>query len=77
MGKSFITTFIYDCELAYNSSSGTSEDIPKEFIKYIIVEHDYNNRIMPIMYIKLNLIPSVYNQMVPDQGKGKIYLKLY
>lgn len=77
MGKSFITTFIYDCELAYNSSSGTSEEIQKEFIKYIIVEHDYNNRIMPIMYIKLNLIPSVYNQMVPDQGKGKIYLKLY
>lgn len=77
MSKSYITTFTYDCELAYNSSKGTSSDISKDFVKYIIIEHDYNKRIMPIMYIKVNLLPSVYNQMVPDQGKGKIYLKLY
>lgn len=77
MGKSYISTFVYDCEFAFNSSKGTSVEVPKDFVKYIIIEHDYNKRIMPIIYIKVNLLPSVYNQMVPDQGRGKIYLKLY
>ena len=27
MGKAFISTFTYDCELAFNSQDGTSEDI--------------------------------------------------
>ena len=32
---------------------------------------------MPVIYMKVNLIPSVYNKMVPEQGKSKLYLKLY
>ena len=77
MGKAFITTFVYDCELAFNSIDGTSTEIMKESIKYIIVEHDYRKAIMPVMYMKVNLIPSVYNKMVPEQGKSKLYLKLF
>lgn len=77
MGKAFITTFIYDCELAFNSEDGTSTDILKDAIKYIIIEHDYRKSIMPVIYMKVNLIPSVYNKMVPEQGKSKLYLKLY
>lgn len=77
MGKSFLTSFTYDCELAFNSVDGTSTEIIKDTIKYIIVEHDYQKAIMPVMYIKVNLKPSVYNKMVPEQGKSKIYLKLY
>ena len=77
MGKAFVTTFIYDCELAFNSIDGTSTTIIKDAIKYIIIEHDYRKSIMPVMYMKVNLIPSVYNKMVPEQGKSKIYLKLY
>lgn len=77
MGKAFITTFVYDCELAFNSIDGTSTEIMKEAIKYIIVEHDYRKAIMPVMYMKVNLIPSVYNKMVPEQGKSKLYLKLF
>ena len=77
MGKAFITTFVYECELAFNSIDGTSTEIMKEAIKYIIVEHDYRKAIMPVMYMKVNLIPSVYNKMVPEQGKSKLYLKLF
>ena len=77
MAKAFVTTFIYDCELAFNSVDGTSTTIIKDAIKYIIIEHDYRKSIMPVMYMKVNLIPSVYNKMVPEQGKSKIYLKLY
>ena len=77
MAKAFVTTYIYDCELFFNSIDGTSTEILKDTIKYIIVEHDYRKAIMPVMYMKVNLIPSVYNKMVPEQGKSKLYLKLY
>lgn len=77
MGKAFITTFTYECEIAFNSVDGTSTEILKDAIKYIIVEHDYRKAIMPTMYMKINVIPSVYNKMVPEQGKSKIYLKIY
>lgn len=77
MGKAYVTTFTYECELAFNSSDGTSMDIVKECIKYILIDHDYSKNIMPIIYIKAALQPSVYNKMVPEQGKGKMYLKLY
>ena len=77
MAKAFVTTYIYDCELFFNSIDGTSTEILKDTIKYIIVEHDYRKAIMPVMYMKVNLVPSVYNKMVPEQGKSKLYLKLY
>ena len=77
MSKSFVTTFTYECEVAYNSSSGKSYDILKEGVKYIYIDHDYQNKIMPIIYMRLNVKPDIYAKMVPDQGKGKIYFKLY
>lgn len=77
MSKSFVTTFTYECEAAYNASNGRSYDIIKEGIKYIYIDHDYQNKIMPIIYMRLNVKPEIYSKMVPDQGKGKIYLKLY
>ena len=77
MSKAYITTFSYDCEVAFNSTDGRQIPILKESISCIISESDYQKKIMPIMYMKLRLLPSVYNLMVPQQGKGKIYLKLY
>lgn len=46
-------------------------------VTYILIEHDYKKRVMPIIYLKVKILPSIYNQMVPDQGKGKLYLSLY
>jgi len=76
MGKSFVTTFSYDCELAFNSVDGTSTEILPEWMKYIAIEHDYANKIMPVIYIKVNINPTLYNKMVPEQGKSKIYAKI-
>ena len=76
MGKSFVSTFLYDCELHFNDKDGKSIDIIKEAIKYILISHDYKNKIMPVIYLKVNLTPSLYNKMVPQQGVGKIVLTL-
>lgn len=77
MGKAFITTFIYECELAFNSADGSSTEVLNDAVKYITIEYDYRNSIMPVIYMKVNLKPSIYNKMVPEQGKSKMYLKLY
>ena len=75
--KSFITTFTYDCEVSFNDAeNNTSTSILKECVKYLLIEHDYRNRIMPVIYMKVNLTPSLYNKMVPQQGKSKIFLNL-
>ena len=76
MGKSFVSTFLYDCELHFNDKDGNSVEIMKECIKYILISHDYKNKIMPIIYLKANIKPSIYNKMVPQQGTAKIVLAL-
>ena len=75
--KSFIARYKYECELSFNNANtNKATEIMKEYIKYIIIEHDYKSRIMPVIYIKLNLTPSLYNTMVPQQGISKLYFNL-
>lgn len=75
--KAYICTFIYDVDLEFHSSDGDSYEFLPAMISYILVEHDFEKRVMPCMYMKLKILPSVYNKMVPDQGQGKMYVKLY
>ena len=78
MGKAFLTTYTYGCEVAFNSSkSGTAVEVLKDAVKYIVINHNYNKAIMPTMYMKLNVTPSIYNKMVPEQGQSKMYVKIY
>lgn len=77
MGKAYLVTYEYDVELAYNPPEGESVEILKEGLIYMMIKHDYSEAIMPIIYMNVRLLPSVYNKMVEGQGKGKIYLKLY
>lgn len=75
--KSFITTFTYECEISFNNAeTNTATEIMKECVKYLLIEHDYAKRVMPVIYLKVNLTPTLYNTMVPQQGKSKIYLNL-
>jgi len=73
---SYQASYKYECELSLNHN-GEYDEIMKEFVRYIIVQYDYKNRAMPIIYIRLALPPSLYNKMVPLQQKAKIYLKIF
>ena len=47
MGKAFISTFTYECELAFNKEGEDKAiEIPKQCIRYITVDHDYENKMM-------------------------------
>lgn len=69
-------SYDYDCEIAFNHN-GRSYDILKECIKYMIIDYDYSKRIMPVIYLKASLPANIYNKMVPAQGVGKLFLRLY
>ena len=74
--KQYMTSYKYDCELEFHASNGEAIKKKKEGFKYLFVSHNYSDAVMPIMYLNINLFANVYNGMVPDQGKGKLYLKL-
>lgn len=77
MAKSYISTYSYECEIAFNDKDGGSTEILKDCVKYILIDHDFKKRIMPVIYLKLNITEALYNKMVPQQGLGKIYLNIY
>ena len=72
----YYSAFSYNCEISFNLNNKSTDILP-ETVKYIIIDYDYRQRVMPVIYMNMNLEPSVYNKMVPNQGKGKIYFKLY
>ena len=67
----YYSAFLYDCEMSFNLKN-KSYDILPQVVKYIIIDYDYRQRVMPVIYINLNLEPALYNKMVPNQGVGKI-----
>lgn len=69
-------SYDYDCELEFHNN-GVSYDILKECVKYMIIDYDYGKRIMPVIYMKITLPANIYNKMVPAQGTGKLFLRLY
>ena len=69
-------SYDYDCELEFHNN-GVSYDILKECVKYMIIDYDYSKRIMPVIYLKASLPANIYNKMVPAQGVGKLFLRLY
>lgn len=73
---SYQSIYNYECEMSFNLN-GKSSNILKDYVKYMVVQYDYKNRIMPIIFVNISLPAQLYNIMVPNQGIGKIYLKLY
>lgn len=67
----------YAVEISYISSETNKEQrIVPQSIEYITTSYDYENAIMPYLCIKIKLDASIYNNMVKDQDKGKLYLNI-
>ena len=70
-------TYGYNMEMAYISSNNLEKGIISECIKYVYIEYDYDNCIMPIITMKVTLPSELYEPMRDDQGKGTIMLNIY
>ena len=53
-------------------------NIETNSISSVLIEHDYDNNNLPLIYLVVNLKSSIYNQMVnnSENKKSKIYLEI-
>lgn len=73
----FQSSYRYTVEMSYIDSNNKEFRILPECISNIVIDYDYDNHIMPILYVILNLELPIYNRMQDTQFAGKILLSLY
>ena len=62
-------------ELAFDYN-GTRERIPPEKIIYIMIEHDYQNRNLPIIYVSMSVNGDLYTKITKYKETAKFYLNI-
>lgn len=70
------SVFVYDLELSYINDD-TEYTILPDSIQYMVVDYDYDNHIMPVIYMIGNIESNLYLRMQESQFKGKISLTLF
>ena len=62
-------------ELAFDYN-GIRERINPEKIVYLMIEHDYENQVLPIIYISLSVNNNLYNKIINYKKFAKFYLNI-
>ena len=52
------------------------EKITSERIEYLMVESDYENQVLPVIYLSLSVSNSLYNNIINYRNSAKFYLKV-
>jgi len=51
--------------------------IDSQFLKYIIIDNNYESRSMPVIYISLALTNDIYTKLIENEKSAKIYFCLW
>ena len=72
------TNSAYKCSIsAMSLIVGNKEtNIPTVGVKSIVIDTDYENKVMPIIYVALSINLELYNKLVKYVDSGKIYLNV-
>lgn len=62
-------------DLAFDYN-GQREKIPSDKIIYIMIEHDYENKVLPIIYISMSVNSTLYSKITKYKDSAKFYLKI-
>lgn len=62
-------------ELAFDYN-GQRENIESEKIVYVMIEHDYETQVLPIIYISLSVTNDLYTKIVKYKDSAKFYLNI-
>lgn len=62
-------------DLAFDYN-GIREKIDPEKIVYVMIEHDYENQVLPIIYISVSVSNDLYNKIINYKKFAKFYLKI-
>lgn len=73
---SLTTAFKYILEMSLLIGK-KSYDIPKNAVKTIIINSDYDKNNMPIVYLRIRVSTTLYNQMVLNSDKATISFRLF
>ena len=73
---SLTTAFKYVLEMSLLIGK-KSYDIPKNAVKTIIINSDYDKNNMPIVYLRIRVSTTLYNQMVLNSDKATISFRLF
>ena len=67
----------YKCNVTASFILGSEETkLDSNFIKYIMIEHLYESRYMPVIYLSIALPTDIYASVLKNEKKGKIYLSI-
>ena len=62
-------------ELAFENN-GKRTNIEPEKIAYVMIEHDYENQVLPIIYVSISVNNNLYNDIVKYKDSGKFYINI-
>lgn len=51
-------------------------NIPPESIQYIIIDSNFEEKMMPVIYITMKLTTDIFNQLIDYKNTGRIYLNI-
>ena len=76
--KRNLVTYRYKITLQYyDTARDTTTDIKNECLKSMIVDHNYDNNTMPIIYCNMKLDKSLVDDMIKNQNNNIIILSVY
>lgn len=62
-------------ELAFENN-GQRTKIESEKISYVMIEHDYENQVLPIIYVSLSANDFLYKSIINYKNTAKFYLRI-
>ena len=62
-------------DLAFENN-GKRTNIESEKISYIMIEHDYENQVLPIIYISVSVNNELYSDIIKYKESAKFYLNI-
>ena len=67
-----LTVYNADISLSFNG-----ESIKREQISYILMDNDYDDRTMPIIYVSFAATNSMYDSILANKDSATFYLSIY
>lgn len=65
-----------DIYLAFDYRGSQRIVIPSEMISYVLIENDYLNNVLPVLYLSLVVDSQLYSKIVGSYESSKFYLKV-
>jgi len=70
-----VLAYRYTAKITYSDKDGT-QNIDSTFIRYFMIENQYTDKTIPVIYLSIALLPKFYTRIISNEKIGKIYLEL-